>query len=133
MDAQNMGSSLAEGGSMDARRFAEVLERLAGTDKARLQRVLQFLTGGAVAAGHEEHPHGRLRGERRRLARRRLDAEFAAACGACACFGAPHCARCGGEGRPGWQVPDENLFQMYVAPALERLGMQRHDEESHAH
>lgn len=132
MDAQNMGSSLAEGGSMDARRFSEVLERLAGTDRARLQEVLQLLSGGA-AAGNEEHSQARLRGERRRLARRRLDSEFAAACGACVCFGAPHCARCGGEGRPGWQVPDENLFRMYVAPALERLGLPRHDVESHAH
>lgn len=117
---------------MDARRFAAVLEKLAGTDPARLQRVLQLLTGGGVS-GHDGHAHvqGRLRGERRRLARQRLDAQFAAACGACACFGSPHCTVCGGEGRPGWQVPDENLFRMYVAPALERLGTQRHDEESH--
>jgi hypothetical protein len=95
--------------------------------------MLQHLTGGGAATGHEEHSQARLRGERRRLARRRLDAEFAAACGACACFGAPHCARCGGEGRPGWQVPDESLFRMYVAPALERLGMLPRDEASPSH
>ena len=85
---------------------------------------------------------GRLRGERRRRARQRLDfaayesvagrnAEFAAACGACVCFGEPHCLDCGGEGKPGWQVPDEHLFRLYVAPVLERLGLQLHDEEAH--
>ena len=72
---------------------------------------------------------GQLRGERRRRARQRLD--FAAACGACTCFGEPHCLDCGGEGRPGWQGPDENLFRLYVAPLLERLGVPLHDERAH--
>ncbi|WP_146210146.1 hypothetical protein [Vitiosangium sp. GDMCC 1.1324] len=116
---------------MDARQFAAVLEKLAGAEDSRLQQVLQLLTQRSASEGTEHAVHGRLRGERRRLARRRLDAEFAAACGACACFGAPHCPNCGGEGRPGWQVPDENLFRMYVAPALERLGI-HHQEEGHA-
>lgn len=105
-----------------ARQFAAGMQGLANVDLA-------------VQAGW-------LRGERRRKARRRLDfaayesaaernAEFAAACGACVCFGEPHCLDCGGEGKPGWQVPDENLFRFYVAPVLERLGLQLHDEEAH--
>jgi hypothetical protein len=82
---------------------------------------------------------GRVRGERRRNARRRVDvsayesalernAELAAACGACVCFGQPHCPDCGGEGKPGWQVPDASLFRQYVAPVLGRLCAVRDEE-----
>ena len=122
MGAHDVGSSLRQGGKMDAR-IAAGMQELANVDLAVQS--------------------GRLRGERRRRARRRLDfaayesvaernAEFAAACGACVCLGEEsHCLDCGGEGRPGWQVPDENLFRLYVAPVLERLGLQRHDEEAH--
>jgi hypothetical protein len=88
---------------------------------------------------------GRMRGERRRRvrqARQRQDftahesvternAALAAACGACTCFGEPHCLDCGGEGKPGWQRPDESLFRMYVAPVLERLGVQVDAERPH--
>ncbi|WP_375769425.1 hypothetical protein NR798_00665 [Archangium gephyra] len=104
----------------------------------------QFAAGMKTLATHEDEAveAGRLRGERRRNARRRLDfaayesvvernAELAAACGACACFGQPHCPDCGGEGKPGWQMPDASLFRMYVAPVLERLGAPLDEEEPH--
>lgn len=105
---------------MDARQFAAGMKTLANEDEA-------------VEAG-------RLRGERRRNARRRVDfaayesalernAELAAACGACVCFGQPHCPDCGGEGKPGWQVPDASLFRQYVSPVLERLGAALDEEE----
>jgi hypothetical protein len=124
MDAQDVGSSLRQGGQMDARQIAAGMTRLANEYQA-------------VQAG-------RLRGERRRRVRQahqRLDsshdgiterhAALAAACGACTCFGEPHCLDCGGEGKPGWQRPDESLFRQYVGPVLERLGIHTDEEASH--
>ncbi|HEX5750868.1 MAG TPA: hypothetical protein VFZ09_31880 [Archangium sp.] len=109
---------------MDARQIAAGMTMLANEDVA-------------VQAG-------RLRGERRRRirqARHHLDATYesiaernaalAAACGACTCFGAPDCLDCGGEGKPGWQRPDESLFRQYVAPVLEQLGVHLEDEAPH--
>jgi hypothetical protein len=109
---------------MDARQFAAGMKTLANEDEA-------------VQAG-------RLRGERRRNARRRVDfsayesarernAELAAACGACVCFGQPDCPDCRGEGKPGWQVPDASLFRQYVAPVLGRLDAARDEEPRHRH
>ncbi|WNG53470.1 hypothetical protein F0U59_00715 [Archangium gephyra] len=109
---------------MDARQITAGMMRL--TDEAQAVRA------------------GRIRGERRRRVRQahqRLDSSYAsiaernaalaAACGACTCFGEPHCLDCGGEGKPGWQRPDESLFRQYVAPVLERLGVHLDDEAPH--
>jgi hypothetical protein len=105
----------------------------------------QISAGMTMLANEDEAVQaGRLRGERRRRvrqARQRLDSSYegivernaalAAACGACTCFGEPDCLDCGGEGKPGWQRPDEELFRQYVAPVLERLGVQVDDEAPH--
>src|SRR4051812_10372124 len=41
---------------------------------------------------------------------------LARALGACECWGAPRCQVCGGAGSPGWVMPDERLFSIYVQP-----------------
>lgn len=110
---------------MDARQVAAGMTRLANEEQA-----VQV---------------GRMRGERRRRVRQarprvelaaqedlvERNATLAAACGACTCFGQPDCVDCGGEGKPGWQRPDEGLFRMYMAPVLERLGVQVDEEAPH--
>lgn len=49
-------------------------------------------------------------------------AEVAAALGACECWGTqPTCPRCHGLGSSGWADPDIDQFQLFVAPAVERL------------
>jgi hypothetical protein len=51
------------------------------------------------------------------------NAELAAACGACVCWGHPRCPTCHGEGGPGWRAPDPERFTKYIEPALRRLGL----------
>ena len=48
---------------------------------------------------------------------------LASALGACPeCWGEEvDCEFCGGEGTPGWELPDRRLFRRLVLPALERL------------
>lgn len=48
--------------------------------------------------------------------------ELAAALGACAaCWGGEDdCPACRGRGEPGWRMPDEELFDVLVAPAVAR-------------
>ena len=44
---------------------------------------------------------------------------LAAALGACDCWGQlANCPFCDGSGRPGWILPNEQLFESYVGPAL---------------
>jgi hypothetical protein len=52
---------------------------------------------------------------------------FAAAVGACClCWGQDlGCRSCRGRGGPGFSVPDETLFQEYVAPAIHTLRAQK--------
>jgi len=51
---------------------------------------------------------------------RELLARLAMALGACTCFGNPVCNVCRGEGRPGRNVPDAELFEQFIAPAVSR-------------
>jgi len=48
---------------------------------------------------------------------------LALALGACyLCWGDdPECEHCRGHGKPGWQGPDQNLFEEYIAPAVRRM------------
>ena len=47
------------------------------------------------------------------------NAVLAAALGACDCWGQlENCPFCDGVGRPGWILPDDQLFAIYVSPAL---------------
>jgi hypothetical protein len=47
---------------------------------------------------------------------------LASALGACECWGLHEgCPACGGDGLPGWEAPDVDLFQEYVGPAAARL------------
>ncbi|MCR2810957.1 MULTISPECIES: hypothetical protein [unclassified Microbacterium] len=47
---------------------------------------------------------------------------LAAALGGCECWGAnAACPSCAGKGTSGWTVPDAELFQLFVSPAVERL------------
>ncbi len=46
----------------------------------------------------------------------------AAALGACACYGQlADCPRCLGDGLPGWQMPDRELYELFVVPAATRM------------
>lgn len=49
--------------------------------------------------------------------------DVARALGACTlCLGeTPDCPACGGAGTPGWSVPEPQLFEALVVPALRRL------------
>ena len=45
---------------------------------------------------------------------------LAAALGACDCWGSDRdCPVCAGAGTPGWALPDERLFAVYVRPAVD--------------
>ena len=47
---------------------------------------------------------------------------LAKALGACECWGEdPNCFSCLGEGSPGWNIPDKNLFLVFVVPALKAM------------
>lgn len=50
---------------------------------------------------------------------------LAAALGAChLCFGEGEdltCPNCGGQGKPGWRLPDPIAFREYIAPAVNRV------------
>ena len=47
---------------------------------------------------------------------------LAAALGACECWGSdPECRSCGGDGMSGWHVPDAQLYEEFVTPAISRL------------
>jgi hypothetical protein len=47
---------------------------------------------------------------------------LAAALGACECWGERvQCPACEGAGVPGWLTPDEQLFEIYVRPAMTAL------------
>jgi len=50
--------------------------------------------------------------------------DLADALGACPiCWGrVQHCEECRGRGRPGWQMPDPELFDELVAPAITKRG-----------
>lgn len=54
---------------------------------------------------------------------RRLNRELSGALGSCpVCWGEDqHCARCGGEGIPGWGNVNKKWFTVYVLPVLEKL------------
>jgi hypothetical protein len=50
------------------------------------------------------------------------DAVLAAALGACECWGmCAECPSCGGDGTPGWALPDEQLYASYVNPAVSAI------------
>jgi len=50
-----------------------------------------------------------------------LNQHFAAAVGACDCWGDDEdCENCQGAGTPGWQPVVEEAFKVYVAPALKK-------------
>ena len=52
------------------------------------------------------------------------NAELAAACGACVCWGENlRCGICHGQGRAAWQSPDEEMFIAYIKPVLDLLGL----------
>jgi hypothetical protein len=58
-----------------------------------------------------------LRARNRRLAR---------ALGACDCFGEDlMCARCGGRGSSGWEIPDRSQFEAIVRPTLHKVSQMR--------
>ena len=49
----------------------------------------------------------------------RKNENLAAALGACVCWGElKDCVNCQGQGSPGWYLPDKQLFQHYVHPAI---------------
>jgi len=51
---------------------------------------------------------------------------LAAAVGACDCWGEQvECQLCGGQGVPGWVVPDKELFACYVYPAVRAVSKRR--------
>ena len=52
---------------------------------------------------------------------------LALALGACyLCWGDdPECERCRRHGKPGWQGPNQNLFNEYIAPAVRRMERER--------
>lgn len=51
---------------------------------------------------------------------------LAAAVGACDCWGEQvGCRLCGGDGAPGWVVPDKELFATYVYPAVRAISRRR--------
>jgi hypothetical protein len=54
---------------------------------------------------------------------RRLNRELSGALGSCpVCWGQDRqCARCGGEGLPGWGTVSKKWFTVYVLPVLEKL------------
>ena len=57
---------------------------------------------------------------------RARNARVALALGACDCFGDDvTCARCGGRGAPGWQVPDRSHFEATIRPALTKVAQFR--------
>jgi hypothetical protein len=85
---------------------------------------------GAQAVDHDETPRalrglyrevGTLDAELRRVAS--LLADAAAALGACPrCLGSDEfCDVCGGQGTPGTDLPDVELFEELVSPAVSRL------------
>lgn len=50
----------------------------------------------------------------------------ARALGACTCFGEDvACEECGGRGAPGWRLPDRQLFEAVVRPALHKVSQYR--------
>lgn len=50
------------------------------------------------------------------------DIELANALGACTCWGEDlNCPECGGEGAPGWSLPETHAFKEYVQPAIETV------------
>lgn len=54
------------------------------------------------------------------------DSAIAAALGACRCWGEqPDCEHCGGEGAPGWMLPDPDAFREYVQPAIDAVRHER--------
>lgn len=70
----------------------------------------------------------RVRGLTKELGfQRGIGDTLALALGACyLCWGDdPECERCCGHGKPGWQDPDQNLFNEYIAPAVRRMEKER--------
>ncbi|MEU7864230.1 hypothetical protein [Nonomuraea sp. NPDC049141] len=54
---------------------------------------------------------------------------FAAAVGACDCWGQDgKCPLCEGAGTPGWVLPDQQLFTTYVYPAVKTIS--KHQKEN---
>jgi hypothetical protein len=100
--------------------LVRVLPDPAGFGRRVMEQVMDRLAtdrpNGApvtVAMGPDPHLHETL-----------LDHNvlLAAALGACDCWGNdPGCRSCSGEGVPGWRLPDAQLYDEFVAPAVARM------------
>lgn len=114
MDSPDLSSLLADGGQMSRPELRRQLVRMLISRREQEQRHL-----GAQA----ESLHRRSRNQRAYEYLLERNAELAAACGACVCWGDARCATCGGEGRAGWRAPEAEPFALYIEPALRRLGL----------
>lgn len=116
-----------------------LLEQFNNSDP-KLQQKLQLISrlinsNQETAAEADRHEQRRAKAKQRlkRLQREyeilaaRND-ELAAALGACpACWGENESCQCRGRGSPGYFPPQEEGFNEYVMPVLERLGLVQDD------
>lgn len=57
---------------------------------------------------------------------------LAAALGACECWGTDfECTECSGRGSAGWRIPDAQLYEEYVGPAISRASDGDHEARPH--
>jgi len=114
--------------SKDLPNMTALAEQMGLSDSPRFQVLKQILQMQNQNSDSEDRAN---RARRKRAQEQRAFAllqernrEFAAACGACPCFGEyRRCEICAGQGRSGWQAPDEELFLEYIGPTLKMLGI----------
>jgi hypothetical protein len=109
--------------SVQAAQAVQTLLSQAGSPEAVTRMVAQllgrFFEGAEAEPDPRAHPaFRRLRRERDLFARR--NHLIARALGACDCWGGDvRCARCRGQGAPGYFAPDEDLLVDVLAPLLD--------------
>lgn len=106
----------------------QLMNQLGLKANPKAQMVAQFLSQQKDRNKETELRKAKIKSARRKQQKtlrffQRRNSEFAAACGACFCWGHPQCSVCKGKGRPGWQQPDEELFYEYIEPVLRRIGI----------
>jgi hypothetical protein len=118
-------------GLSDLTAFAEQMGVSASPRLKMFKQMLEMQRQASASEDEENRTRRKRVLEQRALAfLQERNREFAAACGACPCFGeSRRCKNCAGVGRPGWKAPDEGLFLEYIGPVLRNLGILGPDQD----